>query len=87
MVVACVVGGKGGGGGTGNVIIGVATRAGEGVVLWGDATELIGLRLDREEVMLGLGAGAGGHCTTDTGTTTDCPGSKHIPAGKSSVCP
>jgi len=67
--------------------MGVATRAGEGVVLWGEATELMGLRLDRDEVMLGLGAGAGGHCTTDTGTITDCPDSKHMPAGSSRVWP
>lgn len=83
------MGGIGGGTGTGRVMMGVATSAGDGVVLCGDATELMGLRLDRDndDVMLGLGAGAGWHCTTDTGTTIGCPGSKHMPAGSSSVWP
>jgi hypothetical protein len=84
----CEVGGIGGGTGTGRLTTGAAvTSAGDGVALCGDATELMGLRLerDREDVMLGLGAG--GHCTTDTGTTIGCPGSKHMPAGSSSVWP
>lgn len=58
--------------------MGVATSAGDGAVLWGDATELMGLRLEVEDVTLGLGAGAGEHETTDTGTITDWLGSKHM---------